>query len=393
MKLNNSWQQSSLVGVGTIINSFLGLFFYVLVARSLGVSNFGYFSYLLGLGLIAAELGDLGFSSALVKFSSQLGFPPVFWTMAFQRLCVSLLIILIFIPLNFYSGLIAVVLLFTGLVTQSLIVKQNYSLFVGCNIFGNSLRLVLTVWLLFANFLTPISAIVVFCLGASFTTLVGFIGLLRFIFPVPHGETIRVIKVIFPFIRWVALSFGVASLSAKIDIPLIYLLAGPPAAGLYSSAQKLTSVLPQIAANLEGVFSPKFSLEENFSKHFKDYRNITIFIAVGIIFMIPLSPFLTTLIYGQKYQESIPILQVLLVSSAIFFVAGPYASSVIYRFSKSSYHLVSSILQLVFSVIFYLWLVPILGAIGAAITSVAVNVLSLFLFFGFHYRLWQKKRP
>lgn len=379
---NLNHRQSLAQAVGTIVNSLLGLVFYALIARTLGLSDFGHFSFLLGLGLIAAELGDLGFSAALVKFSKQIGFTPVFATVAIQRLIAITLVFLTFSIFSIHPAAVAAALLLLSLVSQSLIAKQKYYVFVGINILGNLSRLVLTFWLISNQNLSVSSALFAFSVSAAVSFCTGLLSLGSSFdwADLQIKKIFATFKQMFSFVRYLAVSFAVSSLGAKIDIPIIFALAGPTAAGVYSSAQKLTSVIPQIAANIEGVFSPKFSTGESFAKHFRDFRNIITFFSLALLAGTLFAGPITYLIYGEKFTSSVPVLQILLLASIIFLMVGPYSTAVVYRFSKSSYHFLASICQLAIVVVLYFALIPIWGSVGAAVATLFGNLALLGIF-------------
>lgn len=363
---------------GTVVNSLLGLVFYVLVARFLSVSGFGYFSFLLGLGLLAAEIGDLGMSSSLVRFSAKDKFSGVFTLAVLERLVIGTIVIggFAFFGLA-YAGLIGCGLLLASLTSQSLISSQKYVRQILANIAGNLVRLVMVFFLVRQSQLTPVSTAVVF----SFGTLITFLFAADF----ARLFSLSAARILWPevvaFSRNVALSFGVASLGAKIDMPILYWLAGPVAAGLYSSAARLVSVTAQVAAAVEAVYAPKLAASPTGQKHFRDYLLLAGALAVGVLVIIPVCPFLVPVIFGPKYVPSITVLQILLVSSAVFFLAGPFSTVILYRFGKSSYHFVGSLVNLAVLLILYFLLVPAFGATGAALTSLIGNIVLLVVLF------------
>lgn len=380
---------------GTLANSFLGLLFYILVARSLSVAGFGYFSYLLALGLLGAEVSDLGLSSALVKFGSADNFPASFTLVAGQRVAVGILVSLIFIVLSLfgdhlliYSAAVAVSLIFfQGLISQSLIARQKYEWFVGANLAGNLLRLFLVFVLANIGLLTTVSTLVVFCLANGLSALVGSLPVVSQFGTrlISLSSARRILPSVFRYSRWLAVSYGLASVSAKIDMPLIYGLSGGVAAGVYSSAQKLTSVFPQVMASVEGVFAPKLSRGDS-PLGFRGYLLVASLLAAGSLILILLSPGLILLVFGAKYLNSIPIFQWLMVGIALFFLSGPFSTGVVYQKGRTVYHLGGSALQLVMTVSLYLLLIPTYGILGAAFTFVASQAFNLL----YYLMLWRK---
>jgi len=132
------------MSAGTVINSLLGLAFYIFIARILGPSDFGNFSYLMGFGLLAAEVGDLGLGSAIVRFGSGSELAGIFTITFIQRIIAAIVFfgVAFFASGNFYlSAIVATSLQFLSLVTQTFLARQKYALFVVTNIFGNISRL------------------------------------------------------------------------------------------------------------------------------------------------------------------------------------------------------------------------------------------------------------
>lgn len=390
MKLStNNLKQSFIQSGGTGINSLLGLGFYLLAARSLGVASFGYFSFLLGFSLLASELGDLGFNSALIKFGSSEKFSAIFTLAALERIFVSVVLIFIFLIASTFfdhnlllSGFVAVSLLLTSLITQSLNSRQAYGTSVLSNLFGNTTRLLLTFLLIKTSQFNAIEAMWVFLFGALITAAFGLISL-RQIFKanlIDLNQAKKIWREVFRFNRYIAGSFGLSSLAAKLDIPILYTLAGPVAVGAYSGAQKISSIIPQLIASLETVFSPKLSQGENTKQDFKDYLILSAISAVVLLLFIPVATPIVHFVFGSKYESSIFLFQIFLVGLSIFSLSGPLTSVVLYRFGKSNYHFFGSLGQILISVGLFFLLIPKLGAVGAAVAFVAVQFFNLIYY-------------
>lgn len=375
---------------GTVVNSIFGLGFYILLGRGLGAGGFGYFSYLLGLGLLAAEVADLGFNSALVRFGAGEKFPAIFSLVFLVRLVSAMVITAVFFfpswffdRLLIYSAMVAIVGVFSYLTIQGMIARQEYFGQVVASIAGNLVRLSLVLGLFLAGLLTPVSALVVFCLGGGVTFLTGLSVLLRS-YGLGIVADISRIKEVWheavAYVPGVAFSFGLSSLAAKIDMPIVFALAGPVATGIYSSAQKLTSVFQQIAAAIEGVFAPKFANTGDYRRHFQEYLFVVFLLIVGVLILVPLAPILVPMFFGSGYIGAVVVFQVLLVATALFFASGPFAAAVLYKHGRSKYHLAVSAVSFVVSLSAYFVLVPRFGAVGAAGVFV-VNALITLLGF------------
>lgn len=370
-----SYWQSAVLTVGTVINSVLGLIFYILVAKSLGVEKFGQFSYLLGLGLLAAELGDLGINTAIIKFGAGETFSKIISFAFFQRAVVFAIIMAIFSFLGLLpSGMVAIGLLLAFLATQSLLARQKFGWQIFANIFGNLLRLLLIITL-------PIPAIIVFFLGTIVTFMVGIIPLIGDFSGFSFNKSFS--KEVLKFCLPTAGSFSLSSIASKIDVPILYHLAGPMATGIYSSAQKLTSVIPQIASALDGVFASKFSQKSPAA--FREYFSLSIIAALGLLVFIPFSGPLIFLVFGDKYLASETVFKIFLLSFVPFFLSGPFLGKILYGFGKAPVFLLVSAINLVISLTGFVILIGIFKENGAALTFIITNTVTLtfyvFIFF------------
>lgn len=384
---NRTIFQSVFVSLGTVTNSILGLLFYVLIARSLSVSGFGNFSFILGFGLIAAEIGDLGLGTAIVKFGTGKHFASIFTLALMERLAVGLILLLV--PNFYFSAITGLSLLFVSLVTQSFLARQEYGNYVLTNIFGNIVRLGLVFYLVNRAFLGVETGLHAFVL-ANFMAF--FLGTILIVLkdkklPLNFSHLAKNFFEVFNYSRWVALSFSLASLGAKLDIPIIFLLSGPTATGIYASAQKLVSAFLQINAAIDGVFAPKFSTTNETKKVVKQYLFLTTIIALGLLIFLPVSPIIINFIFGSKYIFAIQIFQIMTLGIIFIFFSAPFAGAILYRFGKSNYHFLVSAIQLLLSLFFYFLLVPPLGAVGAAMGFALTNLLAFGGYFYFYRQL------
>lgn len=370
--LKSSYWQSAFLSTGTIINSFLGLIFYILVARGLEPQNFGIFSLYLGIGMMVAEITDWGFGAAIIKFGTDKEkLKRIMGTVLLQRLLIFSIILLFTHEVYVFIALSLSVL---AVFTQSLLAQQKYLAYTITNICGNITRLALLA-IFSANFALPIF------IGANLLAII--IGSsLNKILPV---FKINNFKEIWRFSRFAGGSLAISSLAAKLDIPIIFALGGAVTAGIYSSAQKLTSVFSQLAVSLEAVFSPKFSSGE---KTLKEYLILVSLVVFGILVFIPFSDFVINLVFGEKYLAAIPVFKLLLLGLIFFFLAGPFNTFLVYHKGKTNYQFINSILGSVVMISLYFLLVPGFGANGAAISFIVAMFLQMVLVMGEY--LWLK---
>ncbi len=381
-----SLTQSIILTGGTVVNSVLGLVFYIVIGRTLSLEAVGYFSFLLGIGVLAADIGDLGVSPSIIRFGHGDRFRAVFSVALLQRTMVgaiffaTALIAQQFYPANFFlSALVASCLLLLSTILQSFLAKQRYGLYVGASLLSNIFRLGAVLGLISGSLLTIDSALLAMVAANLLALSLGFIALclLERGLPLVRSGLSKMLGEMARFGSFLGFSLSVSALASKLDNPLVFSLAGPQAAGLYFTAQRLSSIVPQVAGSLDGVFAPKFSKGEEIRKHFREYVLFAGVAALGILVVVPFTPLLLAFIFGPKYELAARLLQVLFVGMSLFIFSGPFTSSLIYRFSQTKLHFFTSLVQLALSVAFMALLIPHFAATGAALAFVIVQGLDL----------------
>lgn len=392
MDSQKSIKQSIFVSFGTGINSLLGLFFYLTVIQSLTVGAFGEYTFLLVLGTLAYELGDLGINSSILKFSQGEDISKTTTLALYERLAVGGLIFLLAAAAQLVLGqqflvsaCLAFSLLLFSIVNQTFLANERFLSSVAYNISANLLRLALIIGLVFVGGVTVTSALsvaiigylVIFTIGLLVLTMKLRVRFLKFQDAKDH------IPKVFHFSSWLGGSQAISALSAKIGSPILFALSGPVQTGLFGSAQTISGTISQFVGVLDSVFAPKFAKSRDHN-HFKTYFLLALSASVLIMLSIPFARLFITYVFPPDYHFAIPTLEILLFGYAIFFLSTPFSTSTLYTFGKSKIHLSNSAVQLIATLVLYIFLLPPLGAVGAALTFVSVNLLSLVLFVTSH---------
>lgn len=386
--MKKNYQDSLIMTSGTVINALLGLGFYVLLARALNPSSLGEFSFFLGVGVLAAELGDWGSSNALIKFGQNSKFGQFLLFVVAHRILISVVLLSLgIIGTRWWgqellvSSLIAISLLMVSFMNYLFLGQKKIWAAALINLGGNSVRLAVAFFFLSGN--SVFGHWLLLLIGGNLFSLALGIVLVPLILPhitfrLPLEQ--KTFKEMVGFSFWLGASFSLASLAAKMDIPLLYALGGSAMTGIYSLAQKFTSFLPQIVAALEGVFASKMSEGETNQPHFKDYFVISLVFSVLLVGLMPLYPQVTGLLFGHKYDAMTPVLLIMVFGFALFSLAGPFTAKVVYEFGQSKYHLVGSTICLLTGLTLYVILIPRYGAIGAAVSFVAIQLVNLVFY-------------
>jgi O-antigen/teichoic acid export membrane protein len=204
----------------------------------------------------------------------------------------------------------------------------------------------------------------------------------------PKGKFERAIfDDIFSQTKFLILSSLAAVVYLKIDILMLESMRSAEEVGVYAVAAKLSEVwyiLPQVVIT---AFFPKL-LEIAKSDRLRYYKILQqgfdlLFIS-ALVFSVMIyfiAPWVIQLLYGEAYREAIPILRLHIFASLFIFMRVLLSQWLVSeRFAQFS--LVSQLSGAVINVLLNLILIPIYGAMGAAIaTLVSYAVTSYFCLF------------
>lgn len=396
------FKQSTTTFVGTVINGGLGALFYILVARALGPVDFGLLFVSITTLTLIADIADLGTSTGLVKFVSanlqgdknkalrflklSLEIKVVSWLVVFiigfiaapeiARLIFSKVELIL--PLRIVMLGVGGSLLFS-FATAALQAFQKFFWWSLINVVTNLLRLVLVLLLVLNSQLN---------LESSLTTFIilPFFGFFLSLFLVPTqkfitiGQELSVVQELFGYNRAVAVFIFLAAISSRLDTFLSARMLSNYQVGLYSSANQLTSIIPQVAGAVGTVLAPKFSELKN-----KDgmitFLKKSLLMVIGIatlgLVVLPIIVVLIPVIYGSSYLGMIPPFIILYISMLLFLIAVPIHSSIFYYFGKPDLFIWISLGNLLMIGILGYILISHLGVVGAALVVLISQLTSL----------------
>jgi len=398
-----TFRQSQITVVGTIINGFLGALFYIVLARFLGLYDFGLLTVSVAALTLIADIVDFGTNTGIVRFVSSSLVANKDKALRFLKLSLEIKIavwVLVlaggimlapFIaetifnkaeltgPLQLVMFGVGGALLFT-FATSSLQAFQKYWTWSFVNIFTNFLRLLFILLLIFYQQLNLTSGLLVYL-------LLPFFGFSLTLFFIPARKIIQVkdefsvAKQFFKFNCWVAVFTLIAAVSSRLDTFLIARLLSPEDLGVYGAANQLVQIVPQIVGALGVVAAPKFASFVNIGQmvgYFKKFQLMVLGFVVLGGFVILTSPLIIPLIYGGEYKETVLPFMILFLSMLVFLISVPVHSSIIYYFSKPQVFVWLSIGHLLIIGSLGYLLISNYGVIGAAV-AVLIGMIFNFL--------------
>ena len=397
----NTLKESSITGVATVVNGVLGVIFYITVARELGPAGFGIFAVAIAALTLIADIANLGTDTGLIRFIGKYRLIDRIKTLKFLKLGVEVKIIAwivilvvgwflvpslsrhLFLKDEFTSPLkiallgIGGVLLFS-FATSGLQAYQKYFSWSFVNIGSNSLRLLVLFGLLLMGNLSLNSSLLTYTLVPFAGFIVALTLLPKFIFV---KREMAVAAEFFHYNKWVALFIVMAAISSRLDTFLVARFLPSISVGIYSAANQLTAVVPQLVFAIATVVAPKLA---GFTNHADATAYLTKlqFLVLGIaglgLLLLPFALYLIPLLFGQVYQQSVGVFVILFFAQLIFLVSLPFHQAIFYYFAKPSVFVIVSVVHLFIISTFGWFLIPTYGIYGGA-TTVLLGSISNFI--------------
>ena len=408
-KIKTIFKNMSWLLISQIITSICGFIWTILLARYLGVEEFGIYGFAVSFTGIFSILFDLGVGMYIVRhiatdydsapkyIGNTIPLKGLFSTVGF------FIILIILIIMKVDELTLTVTLLFT--IEQ--IIKRFVELMNASfqafeegkyQSIGNSLLSILLLIFIILSIYTNLGLIgitVSYILANMFALIYEYyIFNSRFVKPKFEFNTSfckRVTLAALPF----AVNAILYSVYYSIDLIMLTNIIGNYAAGIYNATYKLISVLTLFYSVYTAVIFPVMSkffkndkklLITSYEKSIKYLMLCIIPIAVGTMFY---SLDIIRLIYGPQYDNSAPVLSILIWTVCLLFISG--ASNTLLNASHKE-TTVTKIYAIaaVFNIVLNFFMIPYFSYNGAAITTVLSDVLIVILQFYVIYRIGHK---
>ncbi len=402
---------SSLVGSGS---TFL---IYTILARSLGVKDFGIFGATFSLLTIFKIIAEFGLSQLLLKKFGIYGWNGISWVRPiFKSLLYTTSISFVFVISWSYFGphedlekkimlimsvyiLGQVVVEFVSSVFQ---VEERYSFLAIWQLSSNLLRLILFVFMVFflkINITLSDTAYIYFYVGILFS-VVGWVKIyLKDIKLSGHGKRPKKLeekKILVKNVFKEVWPFGFASIFAFIylqsDIVMVKYISGDIEAGYYNVSFVIMTALMLFPSVLyQKYFLPKYHRWANLDRKmfFHAYKtgNLAMLLS-GIFFMLTIfifSGIIVEYFFGIKFMNSVGMVKVLSLSIPLYFVSYSVGAVLVTKeHMKTKVKLMG--VTAVVNILLNLYLIRYYGAYGAAISTVFCNLLLMLLYLFFAQR-------
>ena len=390
---NMSW-----LAVSQVIASICGFIWTMLIARYLGVSDYGILGFAISLTTILAILLDLGINTHIVRhIATDNDSAPKYLGNAIPLKCFFSLgaFIITFIILILMKSS-EVVLTVSLLFIIETIIKSYTSLFNGTfqafeegkyqGIGNTILNLILLAFILISIY-TDIGIY-----GITMSYVLANIITLAYVYYVLNKHIAKPkFELDLDFckkITLLSLPFAITGLLYtvyySIDVVMLTNIVGNYATGIYNATYKLISVLTLFYTVYTAVIFPVMSkfykndkamLLVSFEKSVKYLMLVMIPLAVATVFY---SGDVMTLIYGQEYSAGASVLSILIWTVCLLFISG--AANTLLNASHREVTVTKIYaVAAVFNIALNFILIPYLSYNGAAITTVLSDVLIVII--------------
>ena len=384
--------------ISQIITSVCGFVWTILMARYLGVNNYGIFGFAVSVSSILAIIDDLGISAHVVRHvSTDYDSTPKYVGNVIPLKIILAVINLIVTPIILLLLRVDEYAIFITLLFTIEIIFKSYtnSLFGVFQAFeegkyqgiGNILMNVSTLVFILISIYADLGL-----LGVSISYVLA--NMLSFIYAY-YILNKHIAKPKFEFdwefckkITLLSLPFAVTGILYpiyySIDIVMLTNLVGDYATGIYNATYKLISLLTLFYSVYTAVIFPVMSkffkndkklLVMSYEKSIKYLMLVIIPIAVATMFY---SLDIIQLIYGNQYDDAASVLSILIWTVCLLFISG--ASNTLLNASHKEVTVTKIYgMAAIFNVVLNFFMIPYLSYDGAAITTVLSDVLIVAL--------------
>ncbi len=372
--------------LGEASSALISFFFFIYIARVLPVSEFGSYITIISFVSLFAIFTDFGINTVVIREGAK---EPerthhlISSTMGLEMLLsigsiVLLTVCMFFTPYSYDVKLLIVltssILLMGGLGGLFRSVFNIYQDMKYISLYKIIERIVFVVFsvILITLGFGIVGIIYATIIGAFVNMLLSFIKSRQIHYYKLNFQPIFDRNIVGPAV-WFGLAALLGTIWQKIDTIMISLLLDMRAVGLYTPAVNFVGIGDMAVVAVTGAFFPVISRAVHQRKITKKelFRYVSYFTIAGIVITVVTFAFGSQFIYytvGPKFMESVDFLNVLIVGFAIGLLAVPTAL-LLDATNNQKVHVLNATYMSVANFGLNLYLIPIIGAIGAAYST------------------------
>lgn len=406
MIANIGWTAS-----GSLGNGVLGALSAAILARYLGVVDFGIFVLILSLFNLMTDLSDAGLSSAIIRFGPEYlakddkpGFRKVVSIVLRYKLIIGLIVIgvaIVFlkpiiahtfghvdehIAQPFLLSLVAVALnIVAGTFPSIFQAHKQFRLAALVGLLRSASKVLLllaciplvTQWTVALGIWIEIAALAVFLLAGLFFSPLKSVTITVADQPLQRR--------IFSFNKWITLYQVISLLGGRLDILFVGGLSDGHALGIYGAASRVAGMVMMAAYSYMAVMLPDLSSAGTEALLQRKQRNSLVVVGgmlagIGVLALIA-GPMIR-LVFGELFAEASTVLQIMCVGMGFTILSYPLLAGAFARGKSAIFPVMSGVALLAF-IGANVYLIPKMGVTGAAIAFSFHGFVSFLIAGGF----------
>lgn len=401
---------------GSIVTKLLSFITSLLIARALSTNDQGILANLIAITSSLADIG--GFTAATMRFTAIFSgrndkdkINRLVSTTLFNIIAISGIFVIVS---ALFSNILAtyvfktdisllIVISAFGLIT-TLTFNNLYSALHGLKDFKGmfqltllfSLERLIPISILFITGMLTIPAVVIlYTITPLIPLLYGFLRLRN-----KHGIKLLprydfgLLKEIFHYSKWMISSAILSIVQSRLDQFLLPIFLNNSQAGLFTTANMFVTIFGTLSGSVSKVIDPELagtdSFEDMKKKLIKTSKLIVILMVLLVGFIIA-SPIFMVTVLGNKYQDSVVPL-IIMLASYVFFIWQYPISGYINSRGKTITYFVTVVVQLTTNIISSRILIPQYGALGSAISFAIVNLVGFLVMSSFFTYYFSKEQ-
>ncbi|MCK4454176.1 flippase [Candidatus Parcubacteria bacterium] len=391
--LKNTFWLAAAEGVSRL----LGLILIIYIARILGATEFGKFTFALSFVSMLAIISEFGLSEITIReFSRDKETEKEYSAILSLKILLSIGALLLILISSFFItpdpviqkiilllGVYVLISNFFSIIYAFLRARQRMEYECGAKIFQSLIIVSIVLFILF-----KFPSIENLSYGYLFTNLIALSFILLFFHFRIHSLNLSWNKAVWQKFFKLSWPLGLAAVFGTIFINVASVMMGClgqiTETGWYNAARRIVGVTIIPATLIFMSFFPvlsKFFKESNekLQRAWNHYMEIMIILAmpimVGGLF---LAPRIIDFLYGSSFAPSIFAFQILIIMAGINFLYNPYLMILIV-FNQQKKYLWINLIAAITNVALNLILIPIFSLYGAAVAAVITYLVILFL--------------
>jgi O-antigen/teichoic acid export membrane protein len=406
---------SAIVIIGNILGAALGFIATILITRTLGPAQFGIFSVALAVMGIASQISDFGVSTGSVRFTSLYLKTNIQKANLIFKVSLKLKLIIgtiVFIIGFFASKPLAVhvfekpELIFplklafigafgtslAGYISMTLQARQSFAKFSYMSLLNPFIKLILIALLFLTYNLNLFSTLTTIIILPFIAFLIGSMIIPRDFLNAKGDET-EALHELYHFSKWILVSTLCVIIFQQLDILMLGFLKSPEEVGYFSAASQIPSALILVTGSVTTVLLPmtcSLFEKDSINNFIKKSLKYTSLIAFSMTPFLIISGPLILFLYGNQYENSIIIFSLLFSIRLLDILISPLGL-IFFIHNKPELAAYLNLMQLFGNFIGNYFMIPIYGAIGAALATLIVYIIGgLFIFIYIYYKVFRK---